>query len=377
MRKLATVREVSDIMPIEGADFIELAQVDGWQCIVKKGEFQPGDYGVYFEIDSALKAADDKYEFLRKGGTKMLPLPDGGQREVIRIRTMKMRGNISQGLLLPVDTFREELEAFSSLPVSALAQYEVDLTKILDVLKYERPLPSGGSTRTGRPSGNFPSFVRKTDQNRIQNVFKLVSREDRKKEQFAATLKLHGSSATVAFVTDESYINEKMPIEGDGGQYYVCSRNWALKDDEGCIWWEGARNSGMLDIVRNHHYRTGEHLAVQGELVGPGINGTHEKFDDYTIKVFAIWDIDAQEYLNYDEFVEKCTEMGIWTEMRCPHLGTYELGYFDSVQSYLDYAEKIQSPFTKVPEGAVFHKVHGKHDSFKAISNKFLLKTGD
>lgn len=97
-RKLATVRRVAELLPIPNADAIECAVVDGWKVVVKKGEFRPGDEGVYFEIDSLLPVRDERFSFLAKGAV--------GQ-EYARLRTIKLRGQISQGLLLPASTFPE------------------------------------------------------------------------------------------------------------------------------------------------------------------------------------------------------------------------------------------------------------------------------
>lgn len=371
MRKLVTVRQVEDLIPIKGADLIELAKVDGWQCIVKKGEFSVGDYGIYYEIDSALPASDPRYDFLAKKGTKKLKV-DGLTRDVVRVKTMKMRGELSQGLLLPIDQFSSDMEEFSSLTPKMMCEFEVDLTKILNVVKYEKPLPS--STRGFKPEGNFPSFIKKTDQNRVQNIFKKLPNDD---TEFMATLKLHGSSATIAYVSDKQYLNEKNEVDDHGGQFYVCSRNLALKDEDECIWWTGARNSNLLNLIKNHHIKTTENLAIQGELVGPGINGNYENFSEFTIMVFAIWDIDSQEYLPYDEFVDKCEELGINKEMRCPEIGRYSLSDFSSVEDYLQFAEGVKSPFCDVPEGVVFHSTSLPYQSFKAISNSYLLRGGD
>lgn len=371
MRKLTTVREISNLLPIAGADFIELAQVDGWQCIVKKGDFEEGGYGVFFEIDSALDARDERYDFLRKSNTKKL-MVDGVEKEVIRIRSMKMKGVLSQGLLLPLATFQEELDSFSDMMPWDLYSFNVDLTKVLGVHKYEKPLPAG-NTRSGKPSGNFPSFIRKTDQERVQNIFNKLDAG----ESYAATLKMHGSSATLAYVTEDVYKNPSFEVDDAGGHFYVCSRNWALKEEEDCIWWKGAVNSNLLWKIKDHHIVTGENLAIQGELCGPGINGTHEKFDDYRIMVFSIWDIDNQEYLPYDEFSEKCSEIGIEPSDRVPLIKLTNTEHFDSVKDYLDFAESIESPYTDIPEGIVFHSNDYPFHSFKAVSNHFLMNGGE
>ena len=69
MRKLASIQRVWKIEPIEGADRIELAHVLGWQCVVNKGQFQPMDLAVYFEVDSFLPIQEE-YEFMRASSYK-------------------------------------------------------------------------------------------------------------------------------------------------------------------------------------------------------------------------------------------------------------------------------------------------------------------
>lgn len=87
MRKLATIREIKDIQPIEGADRIEVATVDGWQVVIKKGEFKVGDKIIYIEIDSIVPEREE-FEFLRD--------------RKFRVRTIKLRKQISQGLIMPL-----------------------------------------------------------------------------------------------------------------------------------------------------------------------------------------------------------------------------------------------------------------------------------
>jgi len=172
-RKLATVRKVLDIRPIEGADAIELAIIGGWQCVVKKGDFKVGDLGVYFEIDSFLPI-EPKYEFLRKSSYRQLPTGEEG----FRLRTVRLRGALSQGLLLP-------LGEFTDLPVDTY-----DLTSFLKVTKYEPPMPA---CLAGDAAGSFPSDIPKTDAERIQNLADYF--EQYKEAEFEVTEKLDGCLA--------------------------------------------------------------------------------------------------------------------------------------------------------------------------------------
>src|SRR5690554_606420 len=143
-RKLVSIRKIDYISPIEGADFIEMASVDGWTLVVKKGEFSVGDPCIYFEIDSFLPASDPRFAFLAKSGVKT----DESGMERIRLKTMKLRGTISQGLALPLHQFEE-----------VTGHEEEDLSDLLNVIKYERPEP-----KVANAAGNFPSYLRKTDE---------------------------------------------------------------------------------------------------------------------------------------------------------------------------------------------------------------------
>ena len=153
-RKLATVKKITNIRPIEGADMIELATVGGWNVVVGKDVgHKVGDMVVYCEIDSFLPIRD-KFEFLRKSSFKKM-----GEQEGFRLKTIKLRGQISQGLILPL------LETFGDFSWTA---YEgLDVTERLGIIKYEPPIPA---ELAGQVIGGFPSFIRKTDEERIQNL---------------------------------------------------------------------------------------------------------------------------------------------------------------------------------------------------------------
>ena len=94
-RKLVSIQVVERVAPIEGADQIEQARVMGWTVVVKKGEFSPGDRCVFFEIDSVLPDGAPWAEFMRPRG--------------FRVRTLKLRGVLSQGLALPVSILDGEV----------------------------------------------------------------------------------------------------------------------------------------------------------------------------------------------------------------------------------------------------------------------------
>ena len=226
-RKLATIREITDIRAIDGADMIELATVGGWNVVVAKNVgHKIGDKVVYCEIDSFLPIKEE-FEFLRKSSYKKM-----GDQEGFRLKTIKLRGQVSQGLILPI----------SVVPIAQFATGHnlpegLDVTEMLGIVKYEPPIPAELS---GKVKGGFPSFLRKTDEERIQNLvkeyeeYKLTSQH-----QFYMTEKLDGSSATF-------YMND--------GVFGVCSRNLELLETEGNTFWKVARE---LDLENKFKRKTG------------------------------------------------------------------------------------------------------------------------
>jgi RNA ligase (TIGR02306 family) len=181
-RKLASIRKVTDIQEIVGADAIEVAVVGGWKVVTKKGEYEPGDLCVYCEIDSFLPIKEE-FEFLRKSSYKKM-----GDQEGFRLKTIKLRGQVSQGLILPMSVFGD----------FGWTAYEgLDVTERLGIVKYEPPIPA---ELAGKVKGPFPSFLHKTDEERVQNISVEYSAMCyRSEHKFYVTEKLDGSSATFYF----------------------------------------------------------------------------------------------------------------------------------------------------------------------------------
>ena len=167
-RQLATIRRISSIEPIPNADAIELARVDGWQVVVKKGEFKINDLAIYCEIDSWVP--HELAPFLSKG--KEPREFKGIQGE--RLRTIKLRGTLSQGLLLPLELTRDRGYRASRQDGAGRYVEENDsLDDFYGIIKYEKELPAN---LRGKAKGNFPNFIPRTDQNRIQNVWSMFYR---------------------------------------------------------------------------------------------------------------------------------------------------------------------------------------------------------
>lgn len=335
MRKLATVRKIDAINPIPDADAIEVATVGGWKVVVKKGEYRVGDLAVYCEIDSWIPT--ELAAFLSKGQE---PREYNGVKGE-RLRTVKLRGQVSQGLLLPttswIDNHCEEGD---------------DLTEYFKIQKYEAPIPA---QLAGEVRGMFPSFIPKTDQERIQNLTREFADWKALSFTWEATEKLDGSSMTV-YVMDD-----------DAG---VCSRNLNLKESDTNSLWRVARTTGLIDKIKS----TGRNLALQGELVGEGIQGNRYKIKGQRFFLFDVYDITRGDYLSPKERIELVTSLKI---EHVPVLDASRAINTDSVESLLIEAEaKSVLCDTAEREGIVF-KSNQMKESFKVISNKFLLKGGE
>lgn len=336
-RKLASIQTIAEIKPIEGADRIVAYRINGWWVIDAKDKYQVNDSVVFCEVDSWISS--EIAPFLTK--------PDHFPKEFLgikgeRLRTIKLKGQLSQGLLLPMSV----LPNIESVGVGFYIEGE-DVTNALGILKWEKPLPA---CLAGVAKGSFPSFIPKTDQERVQNLSKQI--EAMQGELFEVTIKLDGSSCTI-FVNGE-----------DNG---VCSRNLELKQTDTNAFWQIAVEEDVHAKLRS----TGRNLALQGELIGPSIQGNYEKVasgkNEYY--VYDVFDIDKQAYLLPAERWEVVKQLGL---KHIPILsGGTRMGH--NVQQLLDMAEGEGMNKGVKREGLVFKHLHSDF-SFKAISNSYLLK---
>lgn len=334
-RKLATIRKIAAIEPIEGADAIEVAVVDGWKVVVKKGEFQVDSLACYVEIDAWIPT--ELAPFLSKG--KEPREFEGVKGE--RLRTVKLRGQLSQGLLLPIP--EDTIKGAGHLVAEGL-----DLTEHLGILKWERPM---NAQLAGMARGNFPALVPKTDQERIQNLTR--SFEQYQLDSWSITEKLDGSSCT--FYLD------------DEGVFHVCSRNLDLKEDEANSFWKVAHKFQIEDIMRRN-FMLG--MAIQGEMIGEGIQGNQYKtqLDFY---VYDMYNTHTGQYILPVQLKAACERLGL---KHVPILAESTDIKEQSIQSILDFAEGKSLLNGSNREGVVF-KSNTVHDrSFKSISNSWLLK---
>jgi RNA ligase (TIGR02306 family) len=338
MRKLATVRKIDEIRPIEGADAIELAIIGGWQTVIKKNEYRVGDLAVYCEIDSWIPTT--LAPFLSKGKE---PREFNGVKGE-RLRTVKLRGALSQGLLLPMFVLAGE----DSMDVSAYAPGD-DCTEYLGIQKWEMPIPA---QLAGQVRGNFPTQIPKTDQERVQNLVKEVQQAAANELQFEVTEKLEGSSMTCYLID---------------GVFGVCSRNLDLKETAENAFWQVARREKIEEKMRAAH--NGSDFAIQGELIGPGIQGNIYKLSQCEFYVFDVYNVSGGFYAIPSERRSLIDDMGL---KHVPVISPDKDLGVGSVADILEWAEdKSRLNPSQEREGIVFKENNGGM-TFKAISNRYL-----
>jgi len=344
-RKLATIEKITEIRPHPDADALELATIRGWQVVVKLGSFKAGDLCVYFEIDSLMPERPE-FEFLAP--------------RKYRIKTTKLRGQISQGIAFPL----------TILPMKvahqvANGEWDVgyDVTEILGVTKYEAPIPA---CLAGQVVGSFPSHSIKTDEERIQNLTELYP--EYKKYIWVATEKLDGSSCTYHIKDD---------------LFGVSSRNLELKEDGKNSLWGVARALNIEYKMRLFMAANNlKVLTIQGELVGEGIQKNKYKLKGQTIRIFRIFDPTSYRFFSYEEFIVAADEMRLTS---VPIIDD-EFTLPDTMEELIKYADGRSALCDTAREGVVFvakelidptarplENYQGRL-SFKVISNKFILK---
>jgi len=338
-RKLASIRKISEVRSIPEADKICAYGVDGWFVVDTVDKYSVGDLVVFLEVDSFVPT--ELAPFLSKG--KEPREYEGIKGE--RLRTVKLRGQISQGLLLPLSVITEVRAAVWVAP----DEFEgSDVSDILGIIKWERPM---NAQLAGMARGNFPALVPKTDQPRIQNLTREFA--EYQQDTWSITEKLDGSSCT--FYLD------------DEGVFHVCSRNLDLKEDEANSFWKVARKFDIEGIMRRN-FMLG--MAIQGEMIGEGIQGNQYKtqLDFY---VYDMYNTHTGQYILPVQLESACEKLGL---KHVPIIRDIARLNDHTIQSLLQYAEGKSLLNGSNREGVVF-KSNTVHDrSWKAISNSWLLK---
>ena len=378
-RKLAYIATISEILPIAGADKIEVARVGGWQVVVSKSDnYKVGDSVVYIEIDS--RVPSDKPEFAFLADRKY------------KVKSIKLRGQVSQGLIMPT----------SILPTG---YYEVgqDVTQALGITKIEdetkEPLPNNELRLKQRHKNltknkffkymmryewfrklafklllpkkkakNWPSWIIKTDEERVQNMLWVLQNKDK----FEVTEKLDGTSSTYS-----------LHKEGRKWKFYVCSRN-VVQDTpdkkcfhndmgvEGNVYWEMAEKYNIEAALRLIAERSGaeEYVTLQGETIGEGIQGNKYGLKDRELYMFNLI-IDGLKYTT-EGAIAALEVIGL-TDINWVPLIDREYVRPDTMEELMEYSTGKSMLADTLREGYVFRRMEDRL-SFKCVSNEFLLK---
>lgn len=338
-RKLARIVRIDSITPIKKADAIETAHVGGWTVVVDKNQFTPGDLAVYFELDSFLPEGNPEWQFL----VDKVPSEFNGRVGHI-LRSVTLRGQCSQGFLCPI----------AIVPAFIVRAVGEDVSKELGVIKYEKPIPA---ELAGKSRGEPPSLVRGTSQERIQNLAEYLlpwQIGGASGLNWEVTEKVEGSACSYALLSDE---------------FKACSSNVDFIEEASNPFWAVARR---LDIeAKLRAYADGRNLVLQGELVGPGIEGNHYRLKDYEFYLYRVYDASTGILLEPAERRELAQLLGI------PHVPLVDAAFRLSMEvGMAELLAMADGPSCVNPdtrrEGWVF-QCNTTRTSFKVISNKYLL----
>ena len=350
-RKLASIQRIWKIEPIIGADRIELAHCEGWQCVVNKGQFSVGDDAVYFEIDSFLPIRPE-FEFLRTSSYKKTDIMGEG----FRLRTQKFRGQVSQGLLLPVSAFPELYD-------KQMYGYKVgdDVTELLGVKKWEI---EERATTGGTVIGTLPTDVPHTDETRVQSEPGLI--QEFTGLNYYISTKMDGSSHSISI---------------DENGFHVCGHNYEYKDDGSSSFYELVKERGYKEKMEQLMNSCGmKTLTIQGELCAPGIQKNRLRLQKPEWYVFTVC-VDGKR-VSLQVMQNICVALGMVT-VPIEEVGVDLQAKYPTVESLLERADgeypnggKKEGIVVR-PATPVYSKTIGDYLSMKVVNNKYLLKNGD
>ena len=356
-RKMCTVRRIDSVSPIEGADRIEVARVGGWNVVVGKGEYTPGAYALYFEIDTFMPSDDERFAFLASRGTRKM-VWNGKEREGHVLRTAKMRGVYSQGLMMD-----PALWGINQDVLPRLCDEGINMSKQVGVWEWSKPLPSADFI------GRYDPYIApRTDAVRIQNV-DARTWDIAKRTDYFLSVKVDGTSTTMVY---DSRVNR---FRG-----FSHNNEFDLAVGLGKALLECAERQGIADFCNANPMVT-----VQAELCGPKIQSNRYALEGHRLFVFSVWDMNGGRYLDPYAFDEL-------SESVVPKLAV-DINRFDGPDDFLAWADGMRGHITKdrLDEGVVLHIVGnltasqdewfelfdalGQQRQIKAVSNKYLLKS--
>jgi len=367
MRKLATIQRIRELSPIKDADQIEKATVLGWEVVVaKKDKFKVNDLCVYCEIDSIMPPRPE-FEFLRE--------------RKFRIKTIKLKGQVSQGICFPLSILPRGWNFFSE---------GYDVTELLGVKKYDpqaeferkeaERLASIDKNRMDRflkryawyrklifkPTRKpFPAFIRKTDEDRIQLFPDYY--EKWKHLSFEVTEKVDGQSATYFMVR-----NPNRGLFRKKWLFGVCSRNFQLLKKDKSSYWTLAEKLDMENKMRQWCESTNKGLIIQGEATGQGIQGNKYGYNDVRLFVFNVATYDKGQTVYFNTYKQHvlCGEL----HLTPVHLVCTEFRLLPTMSDMVTYSKGNSTHNSKILREGVVMRNYDENVSFKIVNPDFLLK---
>lgn len=366
-RKLASIQKVSKVSSIEGADRIEVVEILGWECVVKKDEFKVGELVIYFEVDSILPEKPE-FEFMRE--------------RKFRVKSIKLRKQISQGLVMPI-----------SILFNIKIEVDMDVTEVLGVTKHdlqakaERDAALALQNQINKvklpkwlmdiklvrklyfwlnpiSKGNWPGWIEKTDETRIQTCAKrLMEHYD---EVWYITEKLDGQSGT--------YFTYNKKMWGFVKRLYgVASREVWRKTEDNSNYWQISRKydikSKMLDIP--------DRIVLQGEICGSGIQGNKYKLNDLEYYLFNVYVEGKRENLTFTKYYAEKFGLNTVPILREDFIPAKEFGQKDVsevVKELIKMSIGNSVLLKRKREGLVFRLVSNPNISFKVINPEFSVE---
>ena len=370
-RNLAHVEIIESITPIKGADKIEVVRVLGWECVVKKDEFKVGDKIIYIEVDSILPDKPE-FEFLRD--------------RKFRVKTIKLKGQVSQGLVIPVE---------GSMPFPSKLQVGQDVTEFLGITKYLSPSEKEEFLQQERKIANeknklkkfmmryswfrkfflskkqksgFPYWISKTDEERIQNIPKIL--EQFKDYNVYVTEKIDYQSATFTgklVPKFEGILGKMFPIKEY--KFIVCSRNLE-NTNKNSLYWQIAKKYNIEEVLKKN-----PNLTIQGEQGDSTVQGNKYNLTSPKMWVFNIIDHEKNYHFNREEMIKFCSKYSLDI---VPLLYTRKLSECGTtVEELVNFSKGKSLINPKIDrEGIVIRCIEDgkKLLSFKVINPDFLLK---
>lgn len=343
MQDLANIKKISNIIPHSNADALEIAIIEGWQCVVKKEQFKINDLVVYIPIDTVLANKPSWASFLEPRDW--------------RVRLIKLRGELSYGLILPL----------SVLPENTTIELDADLSNILGVVKYHKPESNAGKN-FGSPGktkvNSFPSFtgMHITDEINLQSKLKVLNELIGK--PYYITTKWDGSSMTAVYTATPS---------NPEGEFVLASRNRWLEFSNDAIdnWSKAARKYNLPEILKNSNY------GIQCELVAPGIQANRAGLSEVEIRIFNLFDKTNRKYAGLKELQHFCDSTGL------PMVTLLEVNdnFNYTLDHLLNLAKSVKYPNNFPAEGIVLRPQDNFYSetlkdrwSCKILNSDYLLK---